>query len=394
MFHSQSMLFVMIVLLLLVMSIALKKIKQPPIIAYILTGFILGPGGFHLIGNSMNLSELGDIGIILLLFFIGMEMSVEKPIRFWLIPVLGTFTQILLSMAVMGVVGHFLSWSLSRILLLAFVISLSSTAVILKLLEDWGELGSDIGQKVVAILLVQDMAVAPMLIVISHFGNVASSSWTVVAQVLGGLLAIGIIGYLFYKKTIHLPWFKKVGIDHETQVFGALVICFGGALLFSLLHLSAAFGAFLAGLIVSATKETAWAHRSLSSLKVIFIALFFVSIGLLMDGRYLLQHWFLICVLLILMFVINTAINAFTLRSFKQSWGNAFYCGALLSQAGEFGYVLLLIGINSNIINKSTYQMGISIITLSLLLSPLWALFVKKMISRSTISGDHLALAE
>ena len=391
---SNNMTFVIIVIFLLGTSFLLKKAKQPPIVAYILTGFLLGPSGFKIISSTLNLSELGDIGIILLLFFIGMEMSVDKPLRFWVVPLAGTILQVLLSIVIIALLGHFLSWPLSRILLLSFVISLSSTAVILKLLEDWNELNSSIGQKVVAILLVQDMAVAPMLITMNHFSNTASSIWTTTSQIVGGILAISTIVYLFHKKTIRVPWIKKLGADHETQVFGSLFICFGAALIFSILHLSAAFGAFLAGLVVSATKETEWAHKSLSSLKVMFIALFFVSIGMLMDRHYLVSHAILLSCLLAFLFLFNTVINAIILRFFKQTWANACYCGALLSQAGEFGYVLLLMGINVKIIDNNTYQMGISLITLSLLLSPLWALLIKRIIHRTLPKDEGLLLSD
>ena len=352
-------------------------------VAYIIAGILLGKSGFALVTAQAELMHLGDIGIILLLFFIGMEMSLEKPARFWLVPVLGTALQIVLSVLLVAAIGYFLAWSFVKILLLGFVTSLSSTAVILKLLQDWDELDSGIGQRVIAILLVQDICVAPMLIMINHFGGAGTSRLTVSLQILGGIFAFAIVGYVFYKKTLRFSFLKRLALDHEGQVFAALSLCFGMALLFGLLHLSAAFGAFIAGLVVSSTKETEWAHRSLSSLKVIFMAVFFVSIGMLLDRSFLAAHWFLIFVLLITMLVLNTAVNAVILKAFRQPWADAWYCGALLAQAGEFGYILLLLGFNSQVINENGYQIGVSLITLSLLASPIWAGLVKRKLTHS-----------
>lgn len=374
---TQTILFVTLALTLLLASLVLKKMKQPPVVAYIVVGLLLGKSGFGLVTAQKELMHFGEVGIVLLLFFIGMEMSLEKPIRFWIVPFFGTVIQIAASILLTTAIGYFLGWPFSRILLLGFVISLSSTAVILKLLQDWKELDSRIGQRVIAILLVQDIAVAPMLIAVNHYSGASTSFMTILLQLLGGIISIIILSILFYKKRIEFPILKKLHLDHEGQVFAALSLCFGMALLFSLLHLSAAFGAFIAGLIVSATRETEWAHRSLSSLKVIFMAIFFVAIGMLLDREFLISHWLLILFMLLAMLLLNTVVNACILKALRQSWSDAWYCGALLAQAGEFGYVLLLLGLNNHIINQNGYQIGVSLITLSLLVSPLWAKLVR-----------------
>lgn len=269
------------ILAILVTGLVLRALKQPHVVAYLMTGVFLGPHGVNLVGDETTLGRLGAFGVILLLFFVGMEISPRRLMTTWKASTLGNLLQILISVGLIWLVGSWLDWPLDRIILIGFVISLSSTAVVVKLLQDRKEIDSKIGQETLGILIVQDLAVIPMLLVLNFLGGTPPSYQTLGLQVFGGLLIFSILAIILKKETFHLPLAKWVRDDHEMQVFGALTLAFGLSLLTALLELSAALGAFAAGMIIGASKETQWVHHSLEPFRVVFLALFFVSIGML-----------------------------------------------------------------------------------------------------------------
>lgn len=365
----------------LVTGMILKRFKQPHVIAYLLVGIILGPSGFAIISDKDWVGQLGSIGVVLLLFFVGMDISPKRLAANWKLPVIGTLLQITISVILVAIMGHFLDWPFPRIVLLGFVISLSSTAVVIKLLQDWKELDTRIGQDVLGILLIQDLAIVPMIIGIGLLGGEEFSPTILLMQLVGGAAIIALAIWVSVKDRIILSWLKKVADDKEMQVFAALGICFGLAFLTGILHLSTALGAFVAGIVVSAAKETEWVYKSLDSLRVIFIALFFLSIGMLIDLSFVQKNLIEVGLLVVAVMVSNTLINATIIYMFAKKWRPSFYAGAMLSQVGEFSFVLAAIGLNTGIINDYGYQTTIAVIALSLFLSPIFIMFTKRMVS-------------
>lgn len=371
----------------LLIGLILRRLRQPHVVAYLLAGLMLGPYVGGIITDTHLIERMGAMGVVLLLFFVGMEVSPRKLVSTWRIAVLGTTAQILLSIGCVWLLGTWLDWTLSRIVLLGFVISLSSTAVVLKLLQDRRELDSKTGQNVLGVLLFQDLAVIPMLIVIGVMSGDTVSYPTLLLQVIGGLCVIGLIVYLLVRETLNLPLGRWLGNDHEMQVFAALIICFGLSLLTGLMGLSTALGAFVAGMLVGAARETQWVHHSLEPFRVIFIALFFVSIGMMVDPNFILQHWMQIGLLLAAVVITNTIINAIIIRLLGDTWTDSFYSGALLSQIGEFSFVLAAVGLKSGLITDVGYQYTVAVIIISLMLSPAWIALAHRILYRGTTRG-------
>lgn len=361
----------------LILGLLLRSLKQPHVVGYLVAGVILGPHGMALVQDEATLSRLGAIGVVLLLFFIGMEASPRKLIENWKVAVLGTLLQIVVSIGCVWPLGLFLDWPVERIILIGFVISLSSTAVVLKLLQDWKEFDTKVGQNVLAILLAQDLAVVPMLIILAMFGDSSAEHGNVFLQIGGAVLIAVIVGYIAVKNTIHLPLSRILGEDLEMHVFAALAICLGLSLLTGLAGLSTALGAFVAGMLIGAAKETRWVHHSLEPFRILFVALFFVSIGMLVDLGFLLSHWYQVSALIFLVLITNTFINGMILRMLGDNWRDSIYAGTLLSQIGEFSFVLAAVGIQAKIISGYGYQMTVVVIAMSLLLSPAWIMLVK-----------------
>lgn len=374
------------ILAVLILGLILRAIRQPYVIGYLLAGIILGPHGFALITDEALLTRLGAIGVVLLLFFIGMEVSPKKLIDNWKVAVIGTLLQIFISVGCVWPLGQYLDWPLARIVLIGFVISLSSTAVVLNLLQDWKEIDSKVGQNVLVILLAQDLAVIPMLIILSMLGSAQGEHSNLWLQLAGASIMAAIIGYIAVKEKIHLPLNKYLGDDHELHVFAALCICLGLALLTGLAELSTALGAFVAGMVIGAAKETQWVHHSLESFRIVFVALFFVSIGMLVDLAFIKEHWLQVSALVLLVIITNTFINGTILRMLGDSWRDSLYAGTLLSQIGEFSFVLAAVGIQSHIISSYSYQMTIAVISISLLISPPWIMLVKLFLKNKSLS--------
>ncbi|MDH3475664.1 MAG: cation:proton antiporter, partial [Rhodospirillales bacterium] len=327
-----------------------------------------------------TIGRLGAVGVVLLLFFVGLEVSPQSLASNWRVSLMGTILQVALTTALVFAFGWVLGWPLGRSILLGFVISLSSTAVVLKLLKDWEELDTKVGQDVLGVLLTQDMMIIPMLIALGLFMGDQPNVWQIVLQLAGAAGLIGLVVWITVRGEVHLPFRAVIRGDPEFQVLAALLICFGLALFSGLLNLSTALGAFVAGMVIQATREVEWAEDSLESFRVVFIALFFASVGMLVDLNFILQHWWQLLVLVLIVVVANTAINAWVMRLLGRSWRDSFYAGALLSQIGEFSFVLAAVGWQAGAINDFGYQMTIAIIAISLLVSPAWIALAKRVL--------------
>lgn len=371
--------FVSSIFVILVIGIILRKLRQSHVIVYLLAGFLLGPHMLGMIKDQEALTRIGSFGVIFLLFFVGMEISPKRLSENWLISVVGTFLQIGISVFLVSILGVYLEWSVERMVLLGFVISLSSTAVVLKLLDDWKEMDTRVGQDVLGILLVQDILIAPMLICLSLLGGNTPSTHELLLQTVGGVMVIAIIAWITVKDQIHIPWLKHLREDHELQVFASLGICFGVAMVTGFMGLSAALGAFVGGMIVGSARETHWMHQNLLPIRTIFIGIFFVSVGMLIDIDFLEEKAWQILFLVVLALLTNTVINAVILKLLGESWQVSLYGGSLLSQIGEFSFVVASVGYHSQIIEYAAYEMTVAVIALTLFFSPMWILFIRRM---------------
>ena len=268
--------FVVLATLIVGIGFFLRLARQPHVIIYIVIGVIMGPSVLEFTSDRELITELGSLGLVMMLFFIGMEIEVNKLITNWKVSVLGTLIMVFFSVAVAFLIGNFLDWPLARILTIGFVISLSSTAVVLKLLQADNELESIHGQTALGILLVQDILIVPMMIVLGYLGGNAPSGSALILQLIGGVAIILLVIYIVRGGKIKVPYSKVIVKDHELQIFFAFLVCFGFAAMTGVLGLSTALGSFVAGILVSSARATHWFHDSLHSLRVVFVALFFI----------------------------------------------------------------------------------------------------------------------
>jgi CPA2 family monovalent cation:H+ antiporter-2 len=377
--------YTLVIVTILVTGLIFKTVRIPYVISYLFVGILLGPHGVGLVQDIQMIKQFEVVGLVFLLFFVGMEISLDELLRNWKIPLIGTVIQILLTVFIMFLLGTFLGWPFTRVLLIGFVISLSSTAVVIKLLNEWNQHDTHVGRNVIGVLLVQDIALIPMIITLDLMQGKEMPVKDLVLQLVGGTLLVLMVIFLFRRKEIHLPFLSYFRGHRELQIFGALAICFGMVMLTEFFRLSPFLGAFLAGIYVRATRETDWIHLTLEPFYVFFVAIFFVSVGMMLDLDFVLRNWGIILLLVGLTFVLNTSVNTSMMRILGEPWRESLMGGAMLAQVGEFSLILLSVGEHSGIVSDFTYQTILALITLTLLLSPPWIVLFRKITGRATL---------
>jgi CPA2 family monovalent cation:H+ antiporter-2 len=338
------------------MGLVLKTVRIPYVVSYLFVGIILGPYGLGFVQDTVLLRQFEMVGLVFLMFFVGMEISLEDLLNNWKIPLLGTIIQIAVTVGVIFLLGTFLDWKLIRVLLIGFVISISSTAVVIKLLNEWNQSNTHVGRNVIGVLLVQDIALIPMIIVMDLMQGKSMPLKDLALQMIGGILLLILIIYLLRRKKIHLPFMNYFRGHKELQIFGALAICFGMVMATEFFRLSPYLGAFIAGIYVRSARETEWIHITLEPFYIFFVAIFFVSVGMMLDMNFVFNNWGIILLLVGLVFILNTTVNTGMMRLLGESWSESLLGGAMLAQVGEFSFVILSVGQQSNIVSDFTYH--------------------------------------
>lgn len=370
-FKEISLLFLMLMLTALVS----KKIRLPNAVGFLLAGVLFGPNVLSLVSDEMIISKLGSIGVVLLLFFTGMHISPQKIVKNWKVSIVGTVLQIVITTLIVVLVGKFWGWRIERSVLLGFVISLSSTAMVVNYLKDLKMEKTTTGEDCVSILISQDILIVPMMIVITAMGSTGISFQSVVLQIIGTVILTCIIHLSIKHKERIVRHLKVLEADSEIQTLFCLSFAFGLAMVSGYLELSTALGAFIAGGIISQLKIDNWFYSSLESFRIVFVALFFASVGMIIDVKFLKVNILQSMTLVILALILNTLINAAVLKIAGRSWKEGIYSGALLSQLGEFGFILAAIGLQAGTITSYGYKMTILVIALSIVFTPFWVWF-------------------
>ena len=372
-------------------GMALARLKQPPIVGYILAGIILGPSGFALVQDRSLVGPLAELGVLMLLYFIGMELSLRRFRRIWKIAVGVSMLQITASVAIMLLFRFALGWPIEHAILFAFVLALSSTAVAIRMLEDADELRTRVGKIAVGVLIAQDLAVAPMLLVLESFTQEAEVITMAAKLALSIGLIIAAVLYFSQRRAIELP-LGKIAVDKKELVpLAALTACFGCAALAGLLGLSPAFGAFMAGLLVGNSRQRKLFHDLAKPIENILLMVFFLSIGLLIDLRFLWDNIGVVLALWLFVTIFKTALNVGLLHLFGEPWRRAFLASLMLAQIGEFSFVLGATSIDHGIIQSDTHRLIVAITVMSLVTGPIWLTTMRRLQHRAAGRIDSLS---
>lgn len=377
--HSDLLGIALVALAALACGLGLERLRQPAIVGYIVAGVLLGPSGFALVEDRDSIDVLAELGVLMLLFVVGMELSVRAFRQLWRLYVVATLFQVGVSTAVMFVLKALFGWPGGLALVLGFAVALSSTAVVIKVLQDLGELRSRVGRVTVGILIAQDLAVVPMMLVIGALGADGFRWIGLIKIVLSVGLLVGLILWLSRGPKVNLPFAEWVGGHADLTPLAALAFCFGGAALTGLLGMSAAYGAFLAGLVIGNSRQRQAIVSVTHPIQSVLLMAFFLSIGLLIDLSYIWRNLGMVMLLLFLVAFFKTALNVGILRAMGQPWTRAFLVGVLLAQIGEFSFVLSLTGVQAGLIDEETTRLVVAVSALSLGLSPLWVITARRL---------------
>jgi CPA2 family monovalent cation:H+ antiporter-2 len=368
-----------VVLVALVSGLLLARFKQPPILGYIATGIALGPSGFSVIRSRDQLDVLAELGVLLLLFVVGMELSLRSFKNVWIKATVCAIAQILIGIGVTCSLSYFFHWPLPFALLLGFVVSLSSTAVVVKMMESIGEAKSDLGQLAIGILIAQDLAIVPMILILKNC-NTGSFGITLFIKLFLSIgLIVALISYLSRRQRVRLPLTKMIAGEKDLTPLASLTFCFSAAAISGLAGLSAPYGAFLAGLFLGNTHERLIMIESTHPIQSILMMAFFLFIGLLLDVRFILDNLWSVCILLLIITIGKTALNIALLRFCGLSWSKSFLLSAVLAQLGEFSFLMSTVSFEAKIINETGQKLIVGLTVLSLAFSPIWMITARRL---------------
>lgn len=361
----------------------LQRLKLPSIIGFLLTGVTIGPYGLSLIKAVEQVEILSEIGVILLLFVIGMELSIKQLISIKKTVFIGGFLQVGLTVAVAGLVYHFLGNSWNEAVFVGFLFSLSSTAIVLKTLQDRQEITAPHARNALAILIFQDIIVVPMMLVTPM---IAGESTNLGMSILSLLLKSGVVLVITYVSARYIvPRLMHAVAKTKSKELFLLVtitLCFAVAFLTSEIGLSLALGAFIAGLIVS---ESEYSHQATSIIlpfRELFTSFFFVSVGMLLDLSFFLSNVPIILLLVFIVLVVKSSIAAVAVALLKYPTRTALLTGLSIFQVGEFAFILSKVGIEYNLLSAETNQYFLSVSIVSMILTPFVIIFSEKIAGR------------
>ncbi|PQJ74332.1 potassium transporter KefB [Polaribacter gangjinensis] len=349
----------------------LQRLKLPSIIGFLITGVLIGPYGFSLVKAVEEVEILSEIGVILLLFVIGMELSIKQLISIKKTVFIGGFFQVGITVLVAAFVYYYLGNSWNEAVFVGFLFSLSSTAIVLKTLQDRQEISSAHARNALAILIFQDIIVVPMMLITPLMAGESSNIWLSISSLVIKTLVVLIITFVSARYIVP-KLMHAVAKTNSKELFllVTITLCFAVAFLTSEAGLSLALGAFIAGLIVS---ESEYSHQATSIIlpfRELFTSFFFVSVGMLLDLSFFIKHIWVILSLVFVVFIVKSIIASLAVAILKYPPRTIILTGLSLFQVGEFAFILSKVGIDNQLLDVETNQYFLSISIVSMLLTP------------------------
>ena len=356
-----------------------RSLKLPPMLGYLVVGVIIGPNALALAEDSEGVRHLGEFGVVFLMFVIGLEFNLSK-LRAMRTHVFGLgLFQVMLTIGI-GVLGPLLlalvaprlwpiSWQSS--LALSGALAMSSTAIVVKLMSERLELESEHGKRVMGVLLFQDLAVVPLLVLIPALGSppeVLFQALAIAALKAAALIALLLVG----GQRVMRWWLTLVARRKSDELFvlNMLLVTLGLAWLTELAGLSLALGAFIAGILISETEYKHQVEADIRPFHDVLLGLFFISIGMMLDWRPVAERWGLVLVLVTLPVLFKLALVTALARLFGATTGVSLRTGLYLAQAGEFGFVLLALTRQNGLVPPELINPILASMVLSMLATP------------------------
>ena len=361
---------VVILAIAVIVVAAFHRLKLPPIAGFILSGLIVGPKGLGLIGDSHQVEVLAEIGVALLLFGIGVELALKKLQRLWKLALIGGLLQVGLTAIAAYGVSVLLGIDGNSAVFIGFVVALSSTAIVLRGLQQRGEVDAPHGRLILGILVFQDFSVVPIMLIIPLLAGTDLSAATFAVTLIKSLAIV--VAVLLAAILIVPRILKLVARTRQRQLFilSVFVVCLGTAWLVTKSGASLAIGAFLAGLVVAGSEYRHQAMADMISFREVFASLFFVSVGMLLSPTAMLDNLFPILGLLAAVLIGKALIVFVAALVMRMPLRVSLIAGLSLAQVGEFSFVLLYAVQGTGLIDGHVENNLVSAAILSMFITP------------------------
>ena len=356
-----------------IVTLVFKRLKQPLVLGYIVAGFLVSP---HMpytasVADAENVQLWADIGVMFLLFSLGLDFSFKKILKMGASPIISAIT-IIFAMSMLGVcVGHAFGWSKMDCIFLGGMLAMSSTTIIYKAFDDLGLRQQQFAGLVMSVLILEDILAIVMMVMLSA---IASGNNPDGGQMLGSVMKIGFFLILWLVVGIFaIPLFlrsvRKL-INPEVLLIVSLGMCCGMAVFSTKVGFSSAFGAFIMGSILAETVEAEKIEKLVEPVKNLFGAIFFVSVGMLVDPQILISYAFPIIALVLTILIGQAVFGSFSFMLGGESLKSAMRCGFSMAQIGEFSFIIASLGLSLSVISDFLYPVVVAVSVITTFLTP------------------------
>ncbi|HEX7853097.1 MAG TPA: cation:proton antiporter [Sphingobium sp.] len=362
--------------------IPFRRLGLGAVLGYLVAGAAVGPFGFGLVGGGAGKMAIAEIGIVLLLFLVGLELH---PQRLWRLKRdifgLGVAQVVLCGLALSAIIFVATGFTGGAALALGLPLALSSTAQVLPGLKSSGRINSPFGERAFSILLLQDLAIVPLITIIASLSRSPDAAhgppgWQMALYTVGAITGLVLVGRFVLR-----PLLRLVGSFGERELFVAvgLFTVLAAAAVMHALHLSTALGAFIAGVMLADSPYRHEIESDVEPFRTILLGLFFVAVGMVLDISVIISHPLFILTMALTLVAVKATIIAVIVRLFGMGWGQSWGLGMLLSQGGEFGFVLFSQAAAALLIAPEAATMFSAIVTLSMVTTPFLMIFARRL---------------
>ena len=354
-------------------TLLFKKLKQPLVLGYIMAGFIVSPHMPYTMSvmDTVDIKTWADIGVMFLLFSLGLDFSFKKIIKMGITPVITTLTIIFAMMTLGIVVGHAFDWKRMDCIFLGGMLAMSSTTIIYKAFTDMGLRQQKFAQPVMRVLILEDILAIVMMVMLSA---IASGNNPDGGEMIGSVVKIGFFLVLWFVVGIFaVPWFLRSTrklVNNETLLIVSLGLCCLMAVVSTKVGFSSAFGAFVMGSILAETIEAAKIEKLVAPVKDLFGAVFFVSVGMLVDPKIIVEYAIPIGVLVLTILIGQSIFGTFGFLIGGQSLKSAMRCGFSMAQIGEFSFIIASLGLSLHVTGEFLYPVVVAVSVITTFLTP------------------------
>ena len=367
-----------------------KELKLSPALGYLVAGTTIGPFGLGIVSSIATTKAVAELGIVFMLFAIGLELTLAKlsSMKRYVLGFGGL--QVLISSLAIFIICHFcLKINIDTSIVIGVALAMSSTAIVLQIIQEKTEQNSKIGKLAFSVLLMQDLAVIPILVLLPILAKKSNNLIPALSIALGKAIIAMIIIFAFGRLCLR-PIYRLIAKSHNDVLFLSftLLIVLGSAYISQIFDMSSALGAFIAGLMVAETEYRYRVEEEILSLKSLLLGLFFMSIGMSFDYEFLIKSWFYIALASLSLIFLKTIIIILLSKIFKLPLAVGIKTGLLLSQGGEFAFVVFLIAVQQKFLSNDLSTFLMTTTTFTMALTPLLYTIGSKI--RTTINTRQI----